>query len=141
MKYKDLFVSPQKMKSVMDSQVNRLLKDTGLKSSHLPFIISIGENDGCSMKDLCLMLGIDKGLVTRVVRALINDGLVINASQSGKTYKLSLTEEGREAFKISSNVIDQVIEDVINVLDEDDIIAMRRITAKMNKKFDESYKY
>jgi len=129
------------MKSVMDSQMNRLLKDTNFKSSQLPFIISIGEKDGCSMKDLCLMLGIDKGLVTRVVKTLIKNGYVINTSRSGKAYKLSLTENGREAFKTLSEVVDRVIEDVVNVLDEDDIVALKRITAKMNKKLDESYKY
>jgi len=141
MKYQDLFVSPRKMKSVMDSQLNRLLKDTDIKSSHVPFILSIGKHEGCSMKDLCLMLGTDKGLVTRVVQNLIEGEFVENKSEGGRTYKLFLTEKGKKAFDISSNVIDQVIEDVIKVLDEDEIASMRRITAKIEKKLDDSYRY
>jgi len=137
----DLFPSPHKMKSVMDSQMNKLLKDTDLKSSQVPFILTIGEDDGCSMKDLCITLGIDKGLVTRVVQTLIKNGFVVNENKNGKKYCLSLTDKGWEAFKTSTDVIDHVIEDLMNILDEDEVAALGRITAKINKKLDELYKY
>jgi len=141
MKHQDLMISPRKMKSVVYSQINILLKGTDIKSSQIPFILFIGEHEGSSLKDLCMMMGIDKGLVTRVVQTLIKNGYVVNMSQSGRTYKLSLTQKGKEAFEISTNAIDHVFQDIVEILDEEDAAMMRRITAKINKKLDESYRY
>jgi DNA-binding MarR family transcriptional regulator len=141
MRYKNLFVSPQKMKSYWGSQMNKMLKGKDFSSSQVPFILTIGGNEGISMKDVCATLGADKGFTTRVIRTLIEKGLVVNRSESSRTYKLYLTETGREAYDLSTNVRDKAVEQLLNGLDERDIEDMRRITEKIERTIDDLYEY
>lgn len=141
MKNKDLLISPQKTKSFMTSYMNKKLKDEEFKTSQVPFIIEIGNNEGGSMKELSIATGSDKGLTTRVVKTLIENGLVKNKSESSRTYELYLTKKGREAYDVSTVVLDQTMEYIFGCLDEEDLKNMRIISAKINKRLDESYKY
>ena len=109
MSNRDLFISPKKMISFMDAQVNKVLKDKDLKASQIPFIMEIGNKEGVSMKDLCTLTGADKGMTTRVVKALIDNGLVENRSESVRTYELYLTEKGREAYRFSEEALEEII--------------------------------
>ena len=141
MRNKDLFVSPQKMKSYWGSQMNKLLKGKDFSSSQVTFILTIGENEGISMKDICSTLGADKGLTTRVIRALIEKGLVVNRSESNRTYSLFLTEKGREAYELSTDVLGKALEQLLEGLDEKDIEDLRRITKKIERRIDDLYEY
>ena len=141
MSNKDLFVSPQKMKSYWGSQMNKLLKGKDFSSSQVTFILTIGENEGISMKDICSTLGADKGLTTRVIRALIEKGLVVNRSESNRTYSLFLTEKGREAYELSTDVLGKALEQLLEGLDEKDIEDLRRITKKIERRIDDLYEY
>jgi MarR family transcriptional regulator, organic hydroperoxide resistance regulator len=141
MRNKDLFVPPQKMKSYWCSQMNKMLKGKDFSSSQVAFILTIGDNEGLSMKDVCSTLGADKGLTTRVIRALIEKGLVVNRSESSRTYKLHLTEAGREAYELSTDVLGKALEQLLEGLDEKDIEDLRRITKKIERRIDDLYQY
>jgi DNA-binding MarR family transcriptional regulator len=141
MSNRDLFISPKKMRSFMDAQVNKVLKDKDLKASQIPFIMEIGNKEGVSMKDLCTLTGADKGMTTRVVKALIDNGLVENRSESVRTYELYLTEKGREAYRFSEEALEEIIGQLLACLDEKDIEDIRRVSAKLDKRLDELYKY
>ena len=141
MRNKDLFVSPQKMKSYWGSQMNKMLKGEAFSSSQVPFILTIGNSEGISMKEICATLGADKGFTTRVIRTLIEKGLVVNRSESSRTYKLSLTESGREAYHLSTKVVDKTMEQLLEGLDEKDIEDMRRIAKKIERRIDDLYEY
>jgi DNA-binding MarR family transcriptional regulator len=141
MKNKDLLVSPQKTKSFMTTYMNKMLKDKEFKTSQVPFIIAIGSIEGSSMKELSIATGSDKGLTTRVVQTLIENGFVKNKSESSRTYELYLTEKGREAYDVSTAILDQTMDIIFGCLDEEDLKNMRIISAKINKRLDESYKY
>jgi DNA-binding MarR family transcriptional regulator len=141
MRNKDLFVSPQKMKSYWGSQMNKVLKGKEFSSSQVPFIMIIGDSGGISMKEVCAALGADKGLTTRVVRTLIEKGLVENRSESGRSYKLYLTESGKDAYHFSTEAMDKSMEQLLEVLDEEDLEDMRRIAGKIEKRIDDLYEY
>lgn len=141
MRNRDLFISPKKMRSFMNAQVNRLLKDKEFKASHIPFILEIGNHEGVSMKDLCTLTGADKGLTTRVVKALIENGFVENRSERSRTYELSLSEKGREAYRFSEAAMERILGQLLECLDEKDIEDIRRVSAKLDKRLDELYKY
>ncbi|MDW5562961.1 MAG: MarR family winged helix-turn-helix transcriptional regulator [Methanomassiliicoccus sp.] len=68
--------------------MSKMLKGEDFTSSQVPFIITIGKNEGISMKDVCAALGADKGLTTRVTRTLIEKELVENHDGSTRTYRL-----------------------------------------------------
>jgi DNA-binding MarR family transcriptional regulator len=141
MRNKDLFVSPQKMKSYWGAQMNKMLKGKIFSSSQVPFIMTIGDNEGISMKEVCTALGADKGLTTRVVRTLIEKGLVENRNESGRSYKLHLTESGKEAYDLSAEAMDKSMEQLLEVLDEEDLEDMRRIARKIERRIDDLYEY
>ncbi|MEI6795305.1 MAG: MarR family transcriptional regulator [Methanomassiliicoccales archaeon] len=141
MRNKDLFVSPQKMKSYWGSQMNRMLKGENFSSSQVAFILTIGDNEGISMKEVCAALGADKGLTTRVIRNLIEKDLVVNRNESSRTYKLSLTETGREAYDLSTKALDKALEQLLEDLDEKDLEDMRRIAKKIESRIDDLYEY
>jgi DNA-binding MarR family transcriptional regulator len=141
MRNRDLFISPKKMRSFMDAQVNKMLKGKDFKASQIPFIMEIGNNEGVSMKDLCMLTGADKGLTTRVVKALIQNSFVENRSESSRTYELFLTERGREAYLFSEAAMEKMLGLLLECLDEKDIEDIRRVSAKLDKRLDELYKY
>lgn len=129
------------MKSYCCSQMNKMLKGKDFSPSQVVFILTIGENESISMKDVCSIIGADKGLTTRVIRNLIEKGLVVNRSESNRTYKLYLTEAGREAYDLSTNVMDKAMEQLFEGLDEKDMEDMRRISEKIERRIDDLYEY
>lgn len=141
MDYRDFVIPLKKMRSILDSSMNRTLKDKDFTASQVPFIMEIGENEGISMKNLSTALGVDKGFTTRVVRVLIDNGFVENRGESSRTYRLYLTEKGKEAFDLSTTTLDQALGQIFECLNDEDINNLRKISAKMNKRLDELYKY
>jgi DNA-binding MarR family transcriptional regulator len=141
MSNKDYIIWPRKMKSFLDSKINKSLKAKDFTASQIPFIIAIAEREGLSMKDLCVELGIDKGLATRVVKALIENGHVVNKSESSRTYKLYLTDKGVEAFDFAMMNLEQTLEQVLECLDEQELGCLKTISRKLNNRLDELHKY
>ena len=88
----DLFVFPHRIKSYINSQLTIALKDHKTTSSQAPFLLCIGNNPGCSMKDVSIKMGADKSLVTHAVSHLMENCLVIDTSKVKKTYSLELTD-------------------------------------------------
>jgi DNA-binding MarR family transcriptional regulator len=103
--------------------------------------MTIGDNDGISMREVCSILGADKGLTTRVIRNLIEKGLVANRNESGRIYQLYLTESGKEAYQFSTETKDKCLEQLLEGLDEKDIEDLRRISKKIERRIDELYEY
>lgn len=141
MRDRDLFISPKKMRSFMDAHVNKILKDKDFKASQIPFIMEIGNNEGISMKDLCTLTGADKGLTTRVVKTLIENGFVENKSERNRTYELNLTNKGREAYLFSEAAMEKILGQLLECLDDKDKEDLRRVSAKLDKRLDELYRY
>ncbi len=141
MEKSDLFISPKKMRSYMDSRLNRVLKDKDLTASQIPFIMEIGKSEGLSMKELCTSLGADKGLTTRVVQVLIANGFVENRSESSRSYKLYLTEKGWGAFNFSKEAMEVILDELLECLEEEDLEHLRRLVQKINRRLDELYTY
>ena len=137
----DLFISSRKMKSFIDNRINQILKDQDLKACHMPYILEIGNNEGCSMKELSILTGSDKGLTTRVVRTLIQNDYVTNITESNRTYRLYLTQRGVDAFNLSKSAIEEVLNILFESLDETDIQNLRVITEKLSRRMDASYRY
>jgi DNA-binding MarR family transcriptional regulator len=111
----DQMISPKKMKSILDSQMNKVLKEVGFTASQVPFILEIGVNEGISMKELSIFLGADKGLTAKVVHSLIKNGLVENRSESSRKYRLFFTRKGKEAYVLSKTTLDNILSKVFEI--------------------------
>jgi DNA-binding MarR family transcriptional regulator len=138
---KDWYSSPKKTKSFIDSRMNKMLKDKCFTASQIPYIMAIGETEGISLKQLSIVVGGDKGLTTRVTHTLIKNGLAVNNSESSKTYRLFLTDKGKEAYIISKETVEKTVGTLFECLDEDDIKHLRKISDKINKRLEELYEY
>ena len=137
----DLFISSRRMKSFIDTRINLMLKDQDFKACHVPYILEIGNNEGCSMKELSILTGSDKGLTTRVVRSLIENDYVANITESNRTYRLFLTQKGVDAFNISKSAVEQVLGSLFESLDENDRRNLEIVNEKLIRRMDASYRY
>lgn len=135
----DYLISPKKMKTFLDSSINKGLKDKDFTASQAHFLRAIGEKRGASMKDLCLTLGVNKGLGTRAIKALIKNGYVVNRSESSRTYKLYLTDKGREGLDLAMDTLERALGQVFECLDEQELKCLEKITKKINDRLDELY--
>lgn len=141
MDYRELFISPQKIKSFMDSYMNRMLKDQDFTAAQVPFIMVIGKNEGLSMREISTKLGIDKGLTTRVIKDLIKKDLVMNNCEAARTSKLYLTTKGKKAYKHSIKVLEKAAGQIFEVLEPEEYECMRKMVSKINDRLDELYEY
>jgi DNA-binding MarR family transcriptional regulator len=88
---------PHLMKSYVDRKMNSKIESLGITASQGFFIVSIGKNEGTSMKGLTAERFVDKSLTTRAVKQLMETGFVDNISEHPHKYKLVLTEKGHYA--------------------------------------------
>lgn len=76
--------------------INHVLEPYGLGYSSYKFLLYLSRNEGCSQKQLCCNMVLDEALATRVMKKLESQGYVSREKGNGRTYRLYLTEKGRE---------------------------------------------
>ncbi|WP_294723255.1 bilirubin utilization transcriptional regulator BilQ [uncultured Gemmiger sp.] len=79
------------------------LQAVGLNFGLLFFVIYVGKHPGCSPAELTKALYLDWGYSQRSLNKLAKDGFLTKA-KSGRSYALTLTEKGEQAFAISHQV-------------------------------------
>lgn len=79
------------------------LQALGLRFGLLFPVIYVGKHPGCSQAELTAALGLDWGYSQRCVTRLTEDGFLIR-EKAGRTYRLTLSEKGQEAFVVSHQV-------------------------------------
>ena len=124
---------PEKINKCIDLLAEYYLKDTGLKSYYIPYILRIGKNDGISQKELRDFLPFDKSRISTVVNELIQTGLVTNDGE-GRNTSLHLTEKGLAAVSVSRMFFNITMQEVFRVGEMNDEIA--RKTAEFNEHLD-----
>ena len=79
------------------------LKSVGLSYGQLPFILYIGKHRDCTQAGLTEHLHLDWGYCQRSVTKLTENGFINRSNKEGdiRNYRLSLTEKGEEAFRLS----------------------------------------
>jgi len=101
----DLFVFHAKTRSYIIPRLTEALKNRPIKSSDVSALIAIHDHPGCTIKDICLDIAGDKGLMTNKVHHLIEIGMVENRSPGQKNYKLYLTESGNVEYEYAHNAL------------------------------------
>lgn len=77
--------------------LDRSYLDTGLSTLEAAALIEIGENDGCSARDISRLLHMDKGYLSRAISRFEGRGLVERtpSPEDARLQLLSLTDAGR----------------------------------------------
>ncbi len=79
------------------------LQTVGLNFGLLFFVIYVGKHPGCSPSELTKALHLDWGYSQRSLNKLAEDGF-LTKEKSGRSYALTLTDKGQQAFSISHQV-------------------------------------
>ena len=79
------------------------LNQLGLSFGTLFFIIYIGQHPGCTQSELTTALHLDWGHCQRTVLKLVAGGF-LTREKDGRNYRLTLSDQGRQAFEASHQV-------------------------------------
>lgn len=79
------------------------LQAVGLNFGLLFFVIYVGKHPGCSPSELTKSLHLDWGYSQRSLNKLAEDGF-LSREKHGRSYALTLTDRGQQAFVISHQV-------------------------------------
>lgn len=82
---------------------SRRLQQLGLSYGALFPLIYIGKHPQCTQAELTHALGLDWGYGQRSILKLVEDGFLLREKR-GRSYHLSLSEQGLRAFQISHQV-------------------------------------
>ena len=74
------------------------LHELGLNFGQMYFIIYVGKHPECTPSELTSALKLDWGHSQRSVAKLAEDGFLIKEKKSGRSYRLTLTPLGKQAF-------------------------------------------
>jgi DNA-binding MarR family transcriptional regulator len=69
------------------------------------FIIYVGKHPECTPSELTSALKLDWGHSQRSVAKLAEDGFLIKEKKSGRSYRLTLTPLGKQAFDVCHQVL------------------------------------
>lgn len=95
------------------------LRQIGLNFGYLFFVVYIGKKPKCSPSDVTRELKLDWGHCQRSLDRLVADGFVTR-EKAGRSYSLTLTEKGQEAFEIAHQVFFDWDEQNLTALDEEE---------------------
>ena len=81
------------------------LHELGLNFGQMYFIIYVGKHPECTPSELTSALKLDWGHSQRSVAKLAEDGFLIKEKKSGRSYRLTLTPLGKQAFDVCHQVL------------------------------------
>ena len=79
------------------------LNQLGLSFGTLFFLIYVGKHPGCTQSELTTALHLDWGHSQRTVLKLVEGGFLLR-EKDGRSYRLTLSEQGQRAFEASHQV-------------------------------------
>ena len=92
--------------------VQSIVKSRGtLNQSQWRVLAAIAENSGCTSADVVCLTPMDKGIVSRAVGSLIEEGMVVRTPDPGDKRRatLAVTKAGKDHYKdISRRVVDSL---------------------------------
>jgi DNA-binding MarR family transcriptional regulator len=101
------------------------------------FLVMLDENKGMSLKEMTERIGVHKSLTTRAVKHLLENGYVINASESGKEYSIVLTPKGKAAKRTAFCAFSELFEMILEDLTEEELEIMERVLLKIRRKMED----
>lgn len=114
----------------LNTQASKLLSETvGVTLNQWRMIAFIGGAKTVTASQLVKYSAMDKGLVSRNVKSLIEGGLVASSenSEDNRVHILSLTPEGQKVFDTALPMMRRRQENLRSKLSDDDVANLRRM--------------
>lgn len=130
-------ITPRAIKQYLDKKLTSKIEPLGLQGSQGPYLMTIAEVPGSSMKEVSAYLMVDKSITTRTIGALIDAGFVSNNSEDARRYSLVLTDKGKDAVKVIKDTSNRIWEELLSDLTEEEMTVFKSAVDKINAKFNE----
>lgn len=130
-------ITPRAIKQYLDKKLTSKIEPLGLQGSQGPYLMTIAEVPGSSMKEVSAYLMVDKSITTRTIGALIDAGFVLNNSEDARRYSLVLTDKGKDAVKVIKDTSNRIWEELLSDLTEEEMTVFKSAVDKINSKFNE----
>jgi len=103
--------------------MNNELKHLNLSSGLYNYLLELADGKHRSMKELSVLVGVDNGYTTRAISKLEQRKLVVKfqSEDDGRSYLVSLTEEGEKLIPIIEDSIDKWVSIISKGVSEKDI--------------------
>jgi len=94
----------------------------GISGVVVPYILSLSKNDGIGMLDLSKKVGFDKANTSRVIKEMVDSGLVIQKKDVSdkRLIHLHLTEKGQNAVEVICASLKELSEKLFLDISEDE---------------------
>ena len=105
----------------------------GLNYGQLPFVLYVGKYPSCSPKQLKEALKYDWGHTQRSITRLVDEGFLnkTRRTDDARTYALTLTEKGQQAFDVSHQFFAMWDASRMDVLSAEEQASMRAMLKKL----------
>ena len=130
----------KRLASMVDSELSKSLVGHEFNRVHVEYILALGRHEGISIKDICVMNGLDKGQATRVVRKLIEMGAVVNLGDK-KKYALYLTPVGKLVQSYGAMVLLRIKEKIFAEFTEEEAERFCKMLEKLDETLRANYEY
>ncbi|MHA2244283.1 MAG: bifunctional helix-turn-helix transcriptional regulator/GNAT family N-acetyltransferase [Candidatus Hodarchaeales archaeon] len=106
-------------------------------------LFEIANKDGLTASDLCIILGLDPGYLSRTLTKLEQQGLIrkIKSNKDGRQRLLNLTVEGKESFEILNSRSSEEIGEMLDDLSETDQIRLLQAMHSIESILDKGLKF
>jgi DNA-binding MarR family transcriptional regulator len=136
-----IHVFQEKLRSYMASRLTPALEGRPIRYAEIPTLTVINYMPGCSIKDICLEIARDKGVMTNRIQHLLEIGMVEDRSTKKNSYKLYLTEAGRAEFEYADGLMRQFTDEILVNLTDDERGSFETMLKKITQITDCGYTY
>lgn len=128
----DKRIFPRSVKYYIDRKMTPLLDELDLNTSCGQFLLMINEKEGYTLSEFSSDLRMDKALVTRMTKKLLEDGFVEDRNAESRGYSLYLTEKGRTAEGLIRRRLSEVWKYLMGDFTDEERSAFASICRKVN---------
>ena len=107
------------------------LADIGLNFGMLSLIVYIGKYPGCTQSSVKDALNMDWGHCQRSINKLVADGFVQKEKGCDRSWHLTLSKKGDEAFLLSHQVFKEWDDDLLADLSDDERVVLLSLLKKI----------
>lgn len=127
------------IKRTLLTQLGSYSKGTDLSVAQLLVLRIVGEHEGTSVKDIANLMGLTSSAITQVVNVLAEKGYLFRAENPADRRALKLRLSHRGAAQLQA-LQRQVVETLLDVFDDQELIAYCALSKKILAKVSTSAK-
>ncbi|MCW4005748.1 MAG: MarR family transcriptional regulator [Candidatus Bathyarchaeota archaeon] len=115
--------------------IDSKLKDYGIGSGQISFMIALQQEDGINQEELTAKLGVNKATTARAIAKLAKEGYVYRRRDEAdnRAYKIYLTKKWQETGPKVESVLQRLTETLSTGLNEDERAAVVRLLEQMSQ--------